>query len=366
MKLLLYGLIIAFIIIIFIVCKQKNIFKATQQADDAENIILNLSSEDLEILPAINSVSNAKNQVWVGTFQLVWNDLINELLKAPVEFVNYKSITAENLNKQAFTEEELSQSSYYKKWGEAVPALKAEMKRAIKKKFNETSDILDQIEWNSTPQLRKYVLYAMLKKEFEFLEKFEKLGKDEFKGSSKLINYFGMEENAAYKLRSTVEVLFYDNAQNFAVVLNTKQGDKVYVYRNDENKTLDVLYNDMLNKSKTYEGERILSKKDTLKVPLMDYKTDREFSEFYDKEIKATDLVITKAIETIEFKMNETGVKLKSEAVIVMGKGIAVSPNRQSPRYFNADGPFVMFIEENGKKPYFAMKVRDAAKLQQQ
>ena len=96
------------------------------------NIILNLSSEDLEILPAINSVSNAKNQVWVGTFQLVWNDLINELLKAPVEFVNYKSITAENLNKQEFTEDELSAEVYYKKWGEALPSLKEEIENLTK------------------------------------------------------------------------------------------------------------------------------------------------------------------------------------------------------------------------------------------
>ena len=54
---------------------------------------------DLEILPTMNTVSNAKNQVWVGTFQLVWNDLTDELLKQPVEFAGYKSVMAENLNK---------------------------------------------------------------------------------------------------------------------------------------------------------------------------------------------------------------------------------------------------------------------------
>ncbi len=74
------------------------------------------TTADFEILPTMNSLSDAKNQVWVGTFQLVWNDLVNELVKHPIEFVGYKSVMAENLNRQDFTTEDISENSYYKKW----------------------------------------------------------------------------------------------------------------------------------------------------------------------------------------------------------------------------------------------------------
>lgn len=326
-------------------------------------------TESFEILPTMDSVSRAKNQVWAGTFQLVWNDMINEMLKRPVEFENYKSITAENLNKQQFTSDEISANAYYKKWGEAAPALKAEMEQGIKEKFNETSDVLNQVQWNSTPQNPKYVFYAMLKKDFEFLEKFAKLDDGKFKGSKEKVKYFGVKDDSSSDLRQSVDVLFYDNPKNFAVALKTKQNDKVYIYRNDDNKTLDVLYKNMLSKAAKYKEDKTLTKYDKFKVPVMDYKADIEFKEFYDKVIKGTDSTIYKAIETIEFKMNETGVKLKSEAVIMCGRrctdgAFRYKHKHKQPRYFNADGPFVMFIEESGKKPYFAMKVTDAAKLQ--
>ena len=344
--------------VLFNGCKQKT----TPQGNKNQNVQL---AETLEILPTMDSVSHAKNQVWAGTFQLVWNDMINEMLKRPVEFENYKSITAENLNKQQFTSDEISANAYYKKWGEAVPALMAEMEQGIKDKFNETSDVLNQVQWNSTPQNPKYVLYAMLKKDFEFLEKFAKLDDGKFKGSEEDVKYFGIKDDSFFGLRQSLDVLFYDNPKNFAVALKTKQNDIVYIYRNNDNKTLDVLYKDMLSKAAKYKEDKTLTKYDEFKVPVMDYKADIEFKEFYDKVIKGTDSTIYKAIETIEFKMNETGVKLKSEAVI---GGSVWGELRETPpaRYFNADGPFVMFIEESGKKPYFAMKVTDAAKLQKQ
>lgn len=323
-------------------------------------------TESFEILPTMDSVSHAKNQVWVGTFQLVWNDMINEMLKRPVEFENYKSITAENLNKQQFTSDEISANAYYKKWGEAVPALMAEMEQGIKEKFNETSDVLNQVQWNSTPQNPKYVFYAMLKKDFEFLEKFAKLDDGKFKGSKEKVKYFGVKDDSSSDLRQSVDVLFYDNPKNFAVALKTKQNDKVYIYRNNDNKTLDVLYYEMLSKASKHKRDKTLTKYDEFKVPVIDYKADTEFSEFYGRAIKGTDFTIDKAIETIEFKMNETGVKLKSEAVIMCGRCRGGVSLYEQPRYFNADGPFVIFIEESGKKPYFAMKVTDAAKLQKQ
>ena len=47
-------------------------------------------SATLEILPTMDSVSTAKNQVWAGAFQLVWDDLVQEINKGPILSIKLK------------------------------------------------------------------------------------------------------------------------------------------------------------------------------------------------------------------------------------------------------------------------------------
>ena len=314
---------------------------------------------ELEILPTMESKSDALNQVWVGTFQLVWNDLVNELVKNPIEFKGYKSVMAEELNKQSFTVEDLSDSAYYKKWGATSPELKAEIEQGIKDKFNETSAILDGFDW--TPGEGKYILYAMLKKDFEYMQPFNKLKDAKFKGSKGKVQYFGLEKNAPESVRNTVHVLFYNNDDDFAIEIPTRQNDFVYLYRTDDEKTLDNLYTDMMKKYRISTSNPRFTSQDEFKAPVIDFKAERSFDELSHKRIKKTDLIIDKAIETVEFKMDEKGVKLKSEAGIATMKAMIEPPAETRKFYFNDS--YVIFLKEKGK-PYFAMKVNDAAKLQ--
>jgi len=322
-----------------------------------------ISSTDFEILPTMDSSSNAKNQVWVGTFQLIWNDLIDELVKQPVEFIGYKSAMAQNLNKKAFTTSDLSESAYYKKWGLASLKIKKEIEKGIKEKFNEKSDILDMFDW--TPEPQKYFLYAMLKKDFEYIKPFDKLPDAEFKGSVGNVKYFGIDRDSSDSLRGTVNVLYYNNPSDCALSLRSKQGDIVYLYRTEDSKNLDVLYSDMLSKAAAYKGNKWFASKDEFKAPLIDFKSEREFPELCNKQIKNTNFMISKAIETVQFKMDETGVKLKSEAGI-MTKMTSVGPGHViMPRYFYFNGKYIIFLQEEGKtKPYFAMKIEDVKKIQ--
>ena len=337
-------------------------WKFWQKPAVSSNVSAQAAISDFEILPTINSTSNAKNQVWVGTFQLVWNDLINEFIKHPVEFIGYKSVMAENLNKQDFTTNDISESAYYKKWGLASPQMKKEIEDAIKEKFNETSDILDSFDW--TPAYKKYFLYAMLKKDFQYLEPFDKLEDAEFIGSEGKVKYFGINGESSRELRKTVKVLFYSNPENYAVSLKSKQGDIVYLYRTDDNKKLNELYSDMMSKANSYKGNKFMTKEDEFKAPMIEFKSERDFPEICNKPIKNSDFIISKAIETVQFKMDETGVKLKSEAAIMLN--FAMAPELTiKPRYFYFNAKYAIFLQDEGKsKPYFAMKIEDVAKLQ--
>ena len=316
--------------------------------------------EDFEILPTMDTVSIAKNQVWVGTFQLIWNDLINEIIKHPVEYTTGKSDMAKALNKMDFKSSDLNESSFYKKLGLASPKLKKEIEKAIKDKFNEKSDILDKFDW--TPAEQKYILYAMLKKDFEYIEVFEKLDDDKFNGSNGMVKYFGVKKDSLVRVKNSVGVLFYNNEKDYAIRLLSKQGDNVYLYRTNDSKTLDKLYSDMITKSKNYKGKKYLAKKDEFKAPFIEFKKERDFSELCNKPIKNSQFMISKALETVQFKMTETGVKLKSEAGMMVG--LTCAPGYvEKPRYFYFNDKYVIFLQEKDK-PYFAMKIEDAKALQ--
>lgn len=59
------------------------------------------------------TVGNVReNKVWVGTFQLAWNEFM-EQLGGPIEFEEGASELANSLNEQSFSKDNLSDDSYY-------------------------------------------------------------------------------------------------------------------------------------------------------------------------------------------------------------------------------------------------------------
>ena len=88
-----------------------------------------------EITPTFTSKISTidTNKVWVGTFNLVWNDFMNEVIKGKVEFVDGYSQLANELNKQSFTSEELSEESYYEIYGKSSLKLKNKIEKRNKR-----------------------------------------------------------------------------------------------------------------------------------------------------------------------------------------------------------------------------------------
>lgn len=325
----------------------------------ASGSVMAKADKTLDVLPVMSYESSQANRVWVGTFQLVWNDLMDGIVKVPVKFEGYKSPLVKQLNKQKFNVDQLSENSYYKAYGETSPELKKQIEEGIKEKFNETSDILDSVDW--TPGPGKYFLYAMLKKDFKFLTAFDKLKTARFAHSFKKVDYFGIDKNSDKVLDNMVNVLFYNSKNDFAVSIRTDGNDVVYLYRTEDNKTFDKLYADMLRKKDTYEGPRKFNSDDELKIPNINLYREKSFDELCNHKIQGTDMLISQALETIDFKMDNEGVKLKSEAAIAVTMS-SLMPERVKPRDFNFDDTFVMFLQESDKiKPYFALRVDDVS-----
>ena len=85
-----------------------------------------------------------------------------------------------------------------------------------------------------------------------------------------------------------------------------------------------------------------------------------ENKKFYDELNNEYEII--KAIQTINFSLDEKGGKVKSEAAIDVNETTAMP----GVRVFNVDGTFALFLKEkNREKPYLALNVEDITKFQQ-
>lgn len=299
--------------------------------------------------------------IWCGSFQLIWNDLKNDLAKQDIVFTPQLKVV-ENLNKETFTINDLSDKYYYKKLGRPTIELKEEIEKAIKDKFNETSDILDGFDWSEESG---YFLYAMLKKEFQFEKEFEELENGQF-GNYENIKYFGIEKNSkSDELRNQVIVLYYNSKDDFAIKLKTKQEDEVILCKNPEGNTFNEIYQNITKQVNEYKGEKYLQEGELLKVPNIKLKEKTEFTEIEGKPFSfanGDEYEIEKALQTIEFELDRTGGKIKSEAGMMLKEAILLV---DEIREFSIDDTFAIFLVEEGKDtPYFAGKISDITKFQ--
>jgi len=321
-------------------------------------------ANDISVQATFSERTNVQDRIWVSTFQLVWNDLIDKVVRDYVYFPEGTPAIAKELNKQSFTTDDISKECYYKTVKKVKKNTKQKIEKAIAKKFSEKSDILDQLDW--TPAKNRYIIYAMLKKDFEFLNEFDVLGQGKF-GENQIANYFGISKDSDASLRENVEILFYNSKGDFAIKLLTSTNDEVYLYKCSANKPFNYLYSDMIKKMNLYRNVENpvikLSEYDELKIPNISLSEEKSFDELTDKRIKGTTLYIDKALETVIFNMTNKGVQLKSEAVIGLNK--CAMPSQEEPKLFYLDDTFVIFMQEAKKsKPYFALRVFDIAKYQ--
>ena len=302
--------------------------------------------------------------IWCGTFQLIWNDLKNDLAKQDIVFSPQLEVV-ENLNKGTFTVDDISEESYYKKIGTPSIELKEEIENAIKEKFNETSNILDDFDWeNARPE--DYFLYVMLKKEFEFETEFEEFENGKF-GEYDDIEFFGIETDETGSLRGQVQVLYYDSKDDFAIKLKTKQNDEVILCKNPEGNTFNEIYQNILTKQSKYDGEDYLQEGELLKIPNIKIDEKNEITEVENKSFlfsNGDEYKISKALQTIEFELDRKGGRITSEAgMMVQRQSIEFEPEEK--REFFIDNTFAIFlIEEEKDTPYFAGLINDITKFQ--
>ena len=311
---------------------------------------------------------------WCGTFQLVWNDMKNNVVKKDIIFDPQKEMV-ENLNKEEFNENMISDEYYYKAYGLKTLKLKEEIEEGVKEKFNQESDILDKIDWSedeldnpNDPNTDRYFFYTMLYRKFEFMQEFETLENGKFGNKYDDIEYFGINDNSEKSAREQINVLYYNSKNDFAIIINTKTDDEVIFCKNPKGKTFNKIYENMNKKADKYTSNKEFKSIDKFKAPKLMFEMEKEYTELEGEEFETVNGVgkIEKAIQTIEFNLDEKGGEIKSEAAIDMMDTTSMRmESEEEPRYFYLDDTFTIFLREKGKSlPYFAGRVEDITKFQ--
>ncbi len=343
--------------------------KTEEQIEPEDEGEINKSPNEIKVL-ATTLDEMYDNSSWCGTFQLVWNDMLDELTpNGRIENSNLKLV--ENLNEKDFLQTDLSDKYYYKTYGVKSPELKAQIENEIKKKFNETSDILNMLDWsesslNNDNNFSKYLFYVMLKREFKFENEFTILEDGKF-GKTENVKYFGINSDTEDQVRDQVEVLYYNPEENsYAISLYSNDGDEVILVRNLQGKTFNEVYENLKLEKEKFTGSTFFGIEDTLKIPNLNFDILKEYNELKGLEFvtkKDVTAIIEEAVQTIKFRLDNTGGSIKSEAAI--GTRLSAIRPTTEKRDFNFDDEFIIFLKESGKdKPYFAANVSDITLFQ--
>ncbi len=327
-------------------------------------------TDNIYIVPTFNNEIKS-DAAWCATFNLIWNDLKNDIVKQDIKFKDNNEFV-NNLNKELFKENDISDEYYYKVYGKKTIKLKNEIEKNIKEKFNQKSDILDKFDWSEdaldkgSTDFERYIFYTMLYREFKYNTKFVELDKDKFNDTEN-VKYFGVKDSKeSYK--DQIQVIYYKNENDFAIKLTTTSNDEIILIKNPKENSFRDIYNNVIDNGSKYKGNKEFNKQDAFKMPYINLNVLKEYKELENQEFYDIDnnkLVIDKALQTIKFELNETGGKIKSEAGMDVVKFSSLNPKDES-RNFNIDSTFAIFLKEaNKEKPYFAARIDDISKYQE-
>ena len=266
---------------------------------------------------------NTKNNVWIGTLDLAWKEL-EEKLARKIELEEVVGI-AEELNKSEFSKDMIDENDY---------------EISIEKTITDGYDI-----------------NAKLDKNLSFLTPFDNFSNDYNytfgKDGTEYIKYFGINNASKEELNDNVEVLFYNENNEFAVKLKTNESDEIILYRTDEDKSFGAYYNNIKEKTNNYEGSKIFEKEDELLVPYVRVNGIIVYNELKYKNIKDSNgMYINNVIQDVNFNLNERGCNLESHA------NVTTEYLSVRSRYFDFKDKFVIFMKEKtADRPYFSLKV---------
>jgi hypothetical protein len=326
------------------------------------------------IVPTLDSpCPKNKNVIWCSSFQLAWNEIKEDVIKAPIEVVGAEDLAA-RLNSAEQTADDLEPESFYAAAGRTNQGIIGTIQKDMKAKFP-THTLPD------FSQLPKGILaYSYLIANVPFKYPYRQVKGDfiftDSNGLETNVGAFGVWGYGSQyrRIREQAQILYIREDVNevnrnlrfkeFAVDL-CKHSEPYQVVaaivepKDTLAQTLSYVQNQIndFKQINYYERMCFLDDVDVLKVPEMFWQIDHRFEELINKIVTNADppMPILEAKQSIKFKLDRYGAMLESESNIVFAA---------IPRKFIFNRPFLVYMKKRDcDRPFFVMWIDNAELL---
>jgi hypothetical protein len=222
------------------------------------------------------------------------------------------------------------------------------------------------------------VAYSYLFKNLEFEHLFETMERGARFGTARFTRFgtarfkgFGFradrsKQKTLQEAANQVTIHDYKSRDDFVIEVATKsKGDRLLLAKIHPDSTLIQTIATVQSRADSTKGT--LPEPETrMEVPTLDFRLTKDYEELLGKHIQCpnarlSDQFFVMVRQLVQFKLNEEGAKLKSEAVVVTKQTILVG---HGPPQLIFDKPFLILMEHKGAaNPYFALWIDNSELL---
>lgn len=284
-----------------------------------------------------------RNFLWCATFQMAW-DAACANHGGPIQ-LQPASKLAHSLNQHPFDRRWIDEASVFNTNGIVGDGIISKIRDHTKS----PSKLLDQVVKSSAPE--DLLFYSSLEKNLKFPTPFAKLGT--WKLGRRAVPWFGFtpEMQNTGLLLEQVRVHHYQAKNDFLIEISTTgAGDQLLLAKLP-----------LAPKTSGEISRRILTRlqanppqargEDLLAVPNVAALESVRLSQLEGRRVTGTGMFLRLALQTIDFRMDEKGARLRSESAITFR--CSASPHI-IPRLLVLDLPFALILKrKNAPQPYF-------------
>lgn len=293
------------------------------------------------------ALPHGKNVLWCATFQMAWDAAAVDF-GGPIRLVPASNLAAA-LNRNPFDRRWVDARSVFVAQGKVKDDVLARIDDGMRNLTGGGSKLVKRLI--SSPAPDDLVFFAGLQKDLEFPQPFGKLGT--WKLGTRKVPWFGFtpEQENTGPLHQQVRVHHYAAGNDFVIELVARTPDDRILLAKlpAKPKTVGEMGRNVLKRLRAdapHAGDA-----DLLAVPNVVAEESEEFAQLEGRRVAGTDLTLRKALQTIDFHMDEKGVKLRSEAAVTFGCSAAPHIDR---RLMVLDPPFAIVMKrKNAPHAYF-------------